>query len=321
MEGRGFDAGLVTPQGRALRPFIRQFKLPRGAFEDLDRRRRDGYHPHALSGRLRICIKYCLHVASAVGLVCVEIFGYRDPASRTYASELGVALQLTNILRDVSTDFARGRLYLPLEDLERFRVSEDDLKRGVREQRRGRAVDSRAGSARAPGEPRAAVLRSRRDAARPREDAGRLVVAAEIMGGIYRGILDRIERRNYDVFTKPIRVPRPTRAWIAARTWAQAGARRIEHRARHFDVIVIGAGLRASARRRRSRSGRPRARPRGAAAARRPGNRVSRSRDRGARRQRPARSLRLLPRYVSLSRSYRRRRRTYGSRRRSRCRS
>ena len=66
--------------------------------------------------------EYCIRVASAVGLMCLEIFGYRDPRARQYATDLGVALQLTNILRDVPEDLARGRVYIPQEDLRRFGV-------------------------------------------------------------------------------------------------------------------------------------------------------------------------------------------------------
>ena len=70
----------------------------------------------------------CIRVASAVGLMCLEIFGYRDPRARDYAVDLGVALQLTNILRDVPEDLARGRVYIPQEDLRRFGCTEDDLR-------------------------------------------------------------------------------------------------------------------------------------------------------------------------------------------------
>src|SRR5262249_57728948 len=73
---------------------------------------------------------YCYRVASAVGLACIEIFGYRDPRAREYAVNLGVALQLTNILRDVQPDARAGRVYLPQEDLRRFGVSADDLAGG-----------------------------------------------------------------------------------------------------------------------------------------------------------------------------------------------
>jgi phytoene synthase len=71
--------------------------------------------------------EYCEQVASAVGLVCIEIFGHSNPPTRAYAGELGVALQLTNILRDIGADGRRGRIYLPLEDLARFDVAEADV--------------------------------------------------------------------------------------------------------------------------------------------------------------------------------------------------
>ena len=67
---------------------------------------------------------YCYKVASTVGLICIEIFGYRNPGTRRYAEELGLALQLTNILRDVPSDLARGRLYLPLDELAAHGVTE-----------------------------------------------------------------------------------------------------------------------------------------------------------------------------------------------------
>ena len=74
--------------------------------------------------------EYCWRVASTVGLICVEIFGYTRPESRDYAVNLGIALQLTNIIRDVRVDLERGRVYLPAEDLRRFDVTEPDLRAG-----------------------------------------------------------------------------------------------------------------------------------------------------------------------------------------------
>jgi phytoene synthase len=205
-----------TPQGQALRPFIERFNLPRGAFEDLI----DGIEMDLTQKRYQTFADLhqdCLRVASAVGLVSVEIFEYRDPAARTYASELGVALQLTNILRDVPVDFARGRVYIPMEDLDRFGVTEADLRAACA------AADvpsTRMRDLLAHQAARARQYYARARVALPREDAHRLV-AAEIMSGIYRGILTRIEGSGYDVFTRPIRVPRPARAWIAATTWAR----------------------------------------------------------------------------------------------------
>ena len=205
-----------TAQGRALQPLIARFNLPRSAFEalvegiemDLGDRRYETFAD---------LYEYCIRVASAVGLMCVEIFGYEDPRARQYAVDLGVALQLTNILRDVPEDLARGRVYIPKEDLRRFAVTEADLAREAADA--GRGVQSEAVLA---------LLRYQADRAReyygraaaslPPADARRLV-AARIMGAIYFAILERIEREHYDVFSRVIRIPRPRRALIALRTW------------------------------------------------------------------------------------------------------
>jgi 15-cis-phytoene synthase len=201
-----------TPQGIGLQPFIREFNLPRARFEDLV----DGIEMdlHQLRyDTFAALVGYCRRVASAVGLICLEIFGYRNESAKAYAENLGLALQLTNIIRDVRTDLIRGRIYLPTEDLVRFGVSEDDLRSG---QLTPRVVDLlRFECERAHSYYRRAADHL------PREDA-RSLVAAEIMGGIYFEILRRIERRGYDVFSSRIRVPRPQRAVIALRLWTKA---------------------------------------------------------------------------------------------------
>jgi len=115
-----------TSQGIALQPFIREFNLPRARFEELI----DGVEmdlSHARYETFDALLQYCRRVASAVGLICVEIFGYRDLGSLAYAESLGIALQLTNIIRDVATDLRRGRIYLPAEDLEKFGVKAEEL--------------------------------------------------------------------------------------------------------------------------------------------------------------------------------------------------
>lgn len=219
----GLKTGPSTPQGQALRPFIERFNLPRGAFEELI----DGVEMDLTQTRYATFAdlhQYCLRVASAVGLVCVEIFGYRDPAARTYASELGVALQLTNILRDVPVDLARGRIYIPVEDLDRFGVTEADLRAACAADGAGPSPPLRDLLAFQAARARRYYARARE--ALPREDARRLV-AAEIMSGIYRGVLTRIEGSGYDVFSRRIRVPRPARAWIAAATWARTQLLRV----------------------------------------------------------------------------------------------
>jgi phytoene synthase len=210
-----FTGEPCTPQGRALAPWIHEFRLPRERFEELI----DGVEmdlAHVRYQTFADLSEYCRRVASAVGLICVEIFGYRDSAARDYATSLGIALQLTNIIRDVSADARRGRVYLPSEDLARFEVGEEDL-RGERASSRVAALlRFECGRARSYYELAARQL--------PAADARRLV-AAEIMGAIYFEILRRIERSGYDVFTRRIRVPRPYRAVLAARTWLRTWSR------------------------------------------------------------------------------------------------
>ena len=216
---RCFDGGAPqTPQGRALQPLIAAFSLPRPAFEALIEGVEMDLHTTRYATFADL-YEYCIRVASAVGLICVEIFGCEDPASRHYAIDLGVALQLTNILRDVPGDLARGRVYLPTEDLVRFGCRDDDL--GAEAAHAGHGVQSLAvKELLAFQAQRARDYYRRADAAMPRTDARRLA-AARIMGAIYRGILDRIEAADYDVFSRVIRVPRPRRALLAATTWAK----------------------------------------------------------------------------------------------------
>jgi phytoene synthase len=214
----------ATPQGRALAPLVKQFGLPRSAFEaliegvemDLRCRRYETFDD---------LYEYCIRVASAVGLICLEIFGYEDPRARQYATDLGVALQLTNILRDVPGDLALGRLYIPLEDLRRHGATEAAI--AAEAAAAGRGVQSAQVKALLKQQAqRAREYYARADAGLPRRDAQRLV-AAEIMGAIYRRILARIEGADYDVFTRVVRIPRPQRALIAAATWARTAVRQV----------------------------------------------------------------------------------------------
>ena len=218
-----YDGGTPeTPQGRALAPLVAQFGLPRSAFEALI----DGVEMDIVPRTYETfedLYEYCIRVASAVGLICLEIFGYSKPESKTYATELGVALQLTNILRDVPEDLKRGRVYIPQTEMRQFRCTIDDLRRET--EAAGSGIQSPAVKALLRHQAqRARDYYRRADEAMPRADARRLV-AAQIMGAIYRGILDRIERRDYDVFSTVVRIPRPRRALIAAGTWARTALR------------------------------------------------------------------------------------------------
>ena len=156
---------------------------------------------------------YCYRVASAVGLCCIEIFGYTDPRAREYAVNLGTALQLTNIMRDVGADARAGRVYLPREDLRKFGVTTDDL-------RAGRYTDEFVSLMRHQAARARQFYRAAHDAF-PAADA-RSLVAAEIMGRIYRALLDEIEARGFRVFEERVTVPTGRKLAIALRCWASA---------------------------------------------------------------------------------------------------
>ena len=201
-----------TPQGRGIQPLIRAFDLPRQAFEDVI----DGVEMDLIHNRYETfddLFQYCRRVASAVGMICIRIFGCTSPAAADYALNLGVALQLTNILRDISTDVAHGRVYLPLEDLRAAGCTVEDLAAGALSEpvRRLLAFECQ----------RARDYYGRAAAVRPEADRRRLV-AAEIMRAVYFETLRRIERSGYDVFSARARVPKPQQALIALRQYLWA---------------------------------------------------------------------------------------------------
>jgi 15-cis-phytoene synthase len=140
---------------------------------------------------------YCYRVASAVGLVSIEIFGYRNPACKTYAIELGLALQMTNIIRDVGKDLLNGRIYLPQEDLARFDYSEADLRNRQYNDRFVHLMEFEATRAREFFRRAAALL--------PQEDR-RSMIAAQIMASVYAALLRRIEIDEFRVFEKEYRL-------------------------------------------------------------------------------------------------------------------
>ena len=142
---------------------------------------------------------YCYRVASAVGLVSIEIFGYRNAACREYAIQLGLALQMTNIIRDVGKDLNNGRIYLPQEDLARFEYSEADLRLKKHNEPFLRLMKFEA--------ERAEEFFARAAGLLPREDR-RSMVAAEIMRSVYQSLLRRMKKDGFRVFEKEYRLTR-----------------------------------------------------------------------------------------------------------------
>lgn len=151
-------------------------------------------------------LTYCYKVASAVGLVSIEIFGHKNPACRDYAINLGYALQLTNILRDVGQD-ARdtGRIYLPLEDLRRFGVTEEEILAGRSSERFLALMDFEAARAEEYYRLAAAQL--------PAEDRHSMI-AARMMGQIYHEILEKLRRERFPVLARRVRLHPLRKGWI-----------------------------------------------------------------------------------------------------------
>ncbi len=204
----------------ALAEAIRRFRIPRRPFDDLIL----GFEMD-LEGA-RYCTfddlsVYCYRVASVIGLIAIEVFGYSNPETRQYAVNLGVALQLVNILRDVHRDALAGRVYLPEEDLASFGVSPGDLSVGDLSDPVARLMRFECSRAREYFQLARQSL--------PAEDR-RSMLAAEIMGATYWELLRRIERRGYDVFRERIRLSRARKLWIAlqvywGREWCRGKAK------------------------------------------------------------------------------------------------
>ena len=153
---------------------------------------------------------YCYRVASVVGLICIEVFGYDDESAKEYAVDLGLAMQLTNILRDLKEDSGRDRIYIPLDEMERFGYSEDELKRGVINDSFRELIALQVERARAyyTSASRLFPLVSAESRACPR-----------VLHAAYQAILDRIESSDYDVFSRRIGLSTPDKLMIAGKLW------------------------------------------------------------------------------------------------------
>lgn len=200
------------PIASRLAEAVRRHGIPRHALEAIV----DGVEmdlDHVVYEKAEDLYPYCYRVASAVGLCCIEIFGYTDVRARDYAVNLGMALQLTNIIRDVGSDARAGRVYLPQEDLRVFGVTAEDLRRGRYDDAFVRLMVHESARARE-------FYRAAREAF-PAADA-RSLVAAEIMDRIYFTLLQEIEARRFRVFDERVALPARRKVAIALRCWAAA---------------------------------------------------------------------------------------------------
>ncbi len=155
--------------------------------------------------------RYCFHVASAVGLVCLQIFGYTEESARKHAEHCGIAFQLTNILRDIKEDAGMGRIYLPAEDLEKFHYTAEDLRNGI--------VDARFQELMTYESNRAGQYFEQARSLLPLVDATSRPALWAMME-IYGRLLKKIVRRRFDVFHATIRLSSAEKAAIALRALA-----------------------------------------------------------------------------------------------------
>jgi 15-cis-phytoene synthase len=193
-----------------FQPVIQKFKLPFALFDelikgcemDLEKLRYENFEALEL---------YCHRVASVVGLLSIEIFGYKNPACREYAVYLGKALQLTNILRDVKNDAARGRIYLPQTELNKFGVTEPEILDSKYSDRYFTLADSVA--------KRARKFYSLAQKTLPPEDR-RAMVAAELMGSVYWRLLQKLEQGKFDVFgPQALKLGKPHKLALIFQSW------------------------------------------------------------------------------------------------------
>ncbi len=211
--GKEFELGLVSESRyqlvNRLAQIIKRFNIPLDHFNELIK----GMEMDLVKTRyetFRDLKEYCYRVASTVGLICTEIFGYKHEEAKEYSVNLGIALQLTNILRDVAADAKKGRIYLPLEDLDRFGYSEEELFAGKYNVKFRRMMKFEAERARWYFAEAIKHLS---------EDDKPLFIAALIMQEIYFRLLQDIENAEYNVFKKRIKVSNTKKLRITFNVW------------------------------------------------------------------------------------------------------
>jgi phytoene synthase len=214
---RSVDAALAgrdspEPILRALADTVQRYRIAHRYFHDV----LDGAEMDQTTTRYATfaeLYKYCYRVASAVGLIVLPIFGYETDAALEPAEACGIAFQLTNILRDVGEDARMGRIYLPLEDLKSFGVSEDDIMNARSSPQFIELMKFQADRARQ-------FYRRARPLLEMIEPDSRRTLA--VMMGIYGGLLEKLERKHFAVFGERIRLGAAEKLAVVARQWRGA---------------------------------------------------------------------------------------------------
>jgi 15-cis-phytoene synthase len=209
-------AGTPTwPIAISLAHHAKQLAIPKAYFEELIK----GVEMDLTTRRYRTFDElsaYCYRVASIVGLICLHVFGPTSPHAQDYAVDLGMAFQLTNILRDLGTDAEQGRVYLPQEDLARFGCTDEDLLQRKDSSQLQALVHYEADRARQFYAKAQAALESL-----PAQDRRALTVA-EIMRAVYSRILEQIERPGHQTFGPRARLSTSHRLAVAAGVWLRS---------------------------------------------------------------------------------------------------
>jgi phytoene synthase len=197
------------PVSRALEPSLQPFGITQVRLNEII----DGMQMDLDQSRYLDFIgleKYCYHVAGVVGLLAAGIFGYRNADTLDYAKNLGIAFQLTNIIRDVGDDARRNRIYLPMDELKQFEVPASDILNAKYSDNFTRLMQFQAG--------RAESFYAKAFAALPAEDR-RDQRAGLIMAAIYRTVLAEIKADGFKVLTQRTSLTPMRKLWIAVRTW------------------------------------------------------------------------------------------------------
>jgi phytoene synthase len=206
---RVFDGMPQHPVGLALRDTAPRFDLPREQLlEIIDGMEMDLQQSRYLD--FKGLSLYCYRVASVVGLLAAAIFGYRDRQTQKYAHDLGMAFQLTNIIRDIGEDARRGRIYIPVDELKQFNVPAADILNA-------RYSDNFTALMRFQAE-RAERYYEQAIAQLPAVDR-KSQRPGLIMAAIYRTLLDEIRRDDFQVLHQRISLPPLRKLWLAAKTW------------------------------------------------------------------------------------------------------
>ena len=204
-----YSGSASSPVYVALADVARNYKIPQAYFQEIIL----GVESDLVKDRFQNfdeLKEYCYRVASVVGLICLQIFGYEDDDAKEYAVDLGLAMQLTNIIRDVREDLDMGRVYLPQDEMARFGYSEEDLKNGVR------------------NEAFLELMRFQSQRAREYFDRGfkllpylsrRSRACPAVLGALYSKVLDRIEASDYDVLESRVSLSKAEKIGIMAKTW------------------------------------------------------------------------------------------------------